>query len=216
MNADRIQIADGIKHFLIDVEATGKSSYSGVMAEFSAVSLETGKWFRGQLWTCSPDPTNPAKPLLEKQKFNFTVGFGSYDLNEGRVRSVRNETELAESHVSWLDSIAGQERKVFISDNPGYDFERINVFFDQAGIPNPYGWSSRRIGDYYSGLSQNFNFTSRWKSLRVTKHTHQSHFDAMGNREALLSLLAAEKEIKKLAPDSEEEIRRILSIKSPS
>src|SRR5690606_15645875 len=113
-------------------------------------------------------------------------------------------------HTKWLKNLAGADRITFASDNPGYDFERVNVFFDQVDLPNPYGFSSRRIGDIYAGLSLQFSNTSRWKGLRKTKHSHDSHADAMGNREALLKLRSAMGELGKLHPEWAVDLKGIL------
>jgi len=51
---------------------------------------------------------------------------------------------------------------------------------------NPFGYSSRRIGDLYCGLvSDTF---AQWKHLRKTEHTHNPVDDAMGNAEVLLHM----------------------------
>lgn len=196
--------------FLVDVEATGRSSHSGVMTEFGVVDLETGQWFRGQLWDAYPDPEVPARPVPTKENPQWTVGFGAHDLKSGMTRSAKNARQVAEEHTKWLKNLAGSDRITFASDNPGYDFERVNVFFDQVGLPNPYGFSSRRIGDIYAGLSLQFANTSRWKGLRDTKHSHDSHADAMDNREALLKLRSAMEELSKRHPEWASDLKDIL------
>lgn len=202
---------NGSRIFLVDVEGTSKSSHSGLMTEFGVVDLETGQWFRGQLWDTAPNPDLPAQPLAVRENPQYTVGYGAHDLKHGFTRSAKNAREVAEAHVEWLTKLADGARITFCSDNPAYDFERVNVFFDQCGLPNPYGWTGRRIGDYYAGLTQQFGNTSRWKGLRDTKHTHLSHEDSMGNREALLKLRAATKELNKLYPNLQADLKRILS-----
>ena len=51
---------------------------------------------------------------------------------------------------------------------------------------NPFGWSSRRIGDLYCGMVK--DTFAQWKHLRVTKHTHHPVDDARGNAEVLLKM----------------------------
>lgn len=77
-------------------------------------------------------------------------------------------------------------RPVLISDNNGYDASWINYYFHKFHHGNPFGWSSRRIGDLYCGMVKDA-FAS-WKKLRKTKHTHHPVDDAMGNAEALLTM----------------------------
>ena len=75
---------------------------------------------------------------------------------------------------------------VFISDNNGYDYSFINWYFHKYYGSNPFGWSSRRIGDLYCGMKMDSQ--ASWKHLRKTKHTHQPIDDAMGNAEAILEM----------------------------
>ena len=75
-------------------------------------------------------------------------------------------------------------RPIFVSDNPAFDWQWINHYFWKELGFNPFGWSARRISDYYAGLKGNFWETQAWKKLRITKHTHNPVDDAMGNAEA--------------------------------
>lgn len=175
------------KMFLVDVEATGQSSYSGVMTEFGVVELDSGQWFRGQLWDAVPDEKIPAIPVPVKENILYTVGEGKQDLSSGVTTQLATIGELAQAHRDWLNGLSN--KAVFVSDNPGYDFERMNVFFDQAGMKNPYGYSSRRIGDIYSGFVKDLRKSSNWTKFRKTEHTHEAHYDSMGNREALLKII---------------------------
>ena len=82
----------------------------------------------------------------------------------------------------WLRRFPG--RPVFVSDNPAYDWQMINCLFLKYFGENPFGWSARRIGDYYAGLVGDWTRSSGWKHLRVTRHDHNPVNDAMGNLEA--------------------------------
>lgn len=77
-------------------------------------------------------------------------------------------------------------RPVFISDNPGFDWQFVNYYCHRYLGHNPFGHTSRRIGDMYAGLVKN-SFAG-WKQLRKTKHTHNPVDDAKGNAEALLEM----------------------------
>ncbi len=82
------------------------------------------------------------------------------------------------------------DKPVLVSDNPGFDAAYVNYYFTYfLGVDqNPFGFSSRRIGDFYAGLTRGWKNGSRWKGLRVTKHTHNAKDDAMGNAEALMKM----------------------------
>jgi len=90
---------------------------------------------------------------------------------------------------AWVRSVT-PGRAIFVSDNNGYDWQWINFYFDKYGISNPFGHSSRRIGDFYAGLKSHFFDQSSWKQMRVTKHDHNPVNDAMGNAEALHKIFA--------------------------
>ena len=87
-----------------------------------------------------------------------------------------------------LNNVGG--RPIFISDNNGFDWQFINYYFHayvEGG--NPFGHSSRRIGDFYAGLMRNFRASARdWHKFRKTKHTHDPVDDAKGNAEALIGI----------------------------
>ena len=78
------------------------------------------------------------------------------------------------------------DKPIFISDNNGYDFSFINYYFHKFYGSNPFGWSSRRIGDLYCGMKMDSR--ASWKHLRKTKHDHNPINDAMANAEALLEI----------------------------
>ena len=167
------------KWILVDTESGarqgagfGQSPYTGVMTEFGAVELVSKLSFHGVLWPSQPSAENPAIPEI-------LPGAQPYD-------SVKVMTEFAK----WLDSLRA-DRLVFVSDNNGWDYMWISYEFDRAGIPNPFGHSSRRIGDFWAGLETNWRDSSLWKRYRVTAHTHHPVDDALGNAEALEHLLRA-------------------------
>lgn len=86
---------------------------------------------------------------------------------------------------AWIKSNS-KGRPILISDNNGYDASWINWYFLTYLGKNPFGWSSRRIGDLYCGMQN--DMWAGWKKLRTTKHTHNPIDDAMGNAEALLKM----------------------------
>ena len=88
--------------------------------------------------------------------------------------------------AKWL-AINSNGQPILISDNNGYDSSWINYYFHKYYGSNPFGWSSRRIGDLFCGAEYDLRY--RWKKHRISKHTHNPVDDAMGNAEALLYLL---------------------------
>ncbi|BCJ68324.1 hypothetical protein [Polymorphospora rubra] len=161
-------------YVFVDVEAAGASPVNGTMTEFGAVHEKTRRTFHGVLFEGTPDPANPAVPV---------VGASVND-------AVTVATELSD----WLREVGGRERPVFVSDNPAYDFMWMAALFDEAGLPNPFGHSGRRLSDFYAGLMSNWGDTQGWKRFRRTPHDHNPVNDAMGNVEAFQELKRMAKE----------------------
>jgi hypothetical protein len=76
------------------------------------------------------------------------------------------------------------KKPILISDNNGVDASWINYYMHCYVGDNPFGWSSRRVGDLYCGAEHDLYY--RWKKHRKTNHNHNPLFDAMGNAEAFL------------------------------
>ncbi len=103
-------------------------------------------------------------------------------------------------HLAYPDPAAGMAafgdflkaqstgRPVFVSDNPAFDWQWVNYYFHRYVGENPFGYSARRIGDLYAGLTGDFAAANGWKTLRRTEHTHDPVDDARGNAEALIAI----------------------------
>ena len=89
---------------------------------------------------------------------------------------------------AWLKKVS-KGKPILLSDNNGYDASWINWYFHtfvNVDNPNPFGWSSRRIGDMFSGFMNDPYY--KWKQHRGTVHDHHPVNDAKGNAEALIWL----------------------------
>lgn len=183
---------------LVDVEASGKTPASAVMTEFAVVDYATRSWFHGHLWDFEPNPDIPALPVPTRENYGFTAI--TPDGEDSRFTGVRVDiaatstqgaAEVFAALNSWMRHLGGDERPVFVSDNPGFDFMWVTFGYDQAGVENPFGHSSRRIGDFAAGLAGDWKRSSAWKRHRRTRHDHNPVNDALGNAEALAVLLAS-------------------------
>lgn len=154
---------------VVDVEAAGTTPVTGTMTEFGAVEFKTRKFFHGQTHLTTPHPDNAAIPVISYQ--------------------VRSLPEVMFEFRDWIASVTWDKRPIFVSDNPAYDWMWIACAFDACGIQNPFGHSARRIGDFYAGLTRNFYTKQEWKKYRNTPHDHNPVNDAMGNVEALHTLM---------------------------
>lgn len=130
----------------------------------------------------------PAPGLNNDARFEF--GAVEYKTRK-TFHGVGGTQETFIAFSEWLSQF-GSGRKVFVSDNPAYDWQFINYYFHLFLGDNPFGWSARRIGDFAAGLKGDFYARQDWKNLRRTPHDHQPVNDAMGNVEAFERLLNGE------------------------
>ena len=145
-------------------------------------------------------------PCIGKGKLT-EFGAVIYKTKKTFYGDMRNKTFFGKSLTMWYFLRFLREncktRPIFVSDNPAADWQWINYWFHHALGMNPFGWSARRIGDYYAGIKGNFMRSTDWKRLRKTKHDHNPVNDAMGNEEAFEEIEA------KLAEKiKEEELRK--------
>ena len=151
-------------YIFVNVEALGTSPVNGTMTEFGAVHGTTKETFHGVLFEGTPDPENPAVPVVGKR--------------------VASDADVARRFEMWLRKVCKNDRPVFVSDNVAYDWMWVAGMFDRAEMDNPFGHSGRRISDFWAGLNNNFSETQSWKRYRQTPHDHNPVNDAMGNVEA--------------------------------
>lgn len=161
--------------FIIDVEADAPSPMTGSMVSFGAVRLDRllDKNFYGQTAPIS-DFYNPEALAVSGHKREEHLKFDDPE-------------EVMLKFREWVLEVNHKGRPQLISDNNGFDAMWITCYFDKYGIENPFGWSSKRIGDIYAGFKN--NFFDKWKHLKDTRHTHHPVDDAMGNAEALLKMV---------------------------
>jgi len=159
---------------VVDVESDGQNFLRHSMVCFGAVVVEPSlkKTFYGKI--------RPISGIWEPDALAVS-GF-SREQHETFDDPVKVMKEFAE----WIKSVS-IDRPTLISDNNGYDAAWINLYFHEFnnGV-NPFGWSSRRIGDLYCGMK--FDSRATWKQLRKTKHDHNPLNDALGNAEAILEM----------------------------
>jgi len=162
-----------MSYFVVDVESDGGLIGDNSMVCFGVVKLtpELDKTFYGK--------TRP----ISKYYVPEALAVSGYSREEHE--NFDDPQEVMKEFEAWLkENSVG--RPILISDNNGYDASWINYYFLRYLGKNPFGWSSRRIGDIYCGMQK--DMWASWKKHRVTKHTHHPVDDAMGNAEALLKM----------------------------
>lgn len=162
-------------YIFVDCEASGPCPTYGDLIEFAAIT-ENGVSFKSE---------------------KMMPSYENYD--EGAYRALGITRDIHESYTGhivkeivkfnqWISELDAKGRLTFWSDNPAFDWQWINHGFRQCGIPNPFGFSARRIGDLYAGANGNIRDATSWKRWRVTKHTHDPLDDVKGNLEAFLEI----------------------------
>ena len=159
--------------FVVDVESDGGRQGYHNMVCFGAIKLtddlETAPVFYGQ--------TAPPFPNYEPEALAVS-GFSREEHMQ-----FDDPFDVMNDFAAYLKEHS-KGRPILISDNNGYDAAWINWYFLTYLGKNPFGWSSRRIGDLYCGMMK--DTWAGWKKFRKTKHTHHPVDDARGNAEALL------------------------------
>lgn len=162
-----------MSYFVVDVEADGPCPGLYSMVCFGVVKVDNSldSSFYGRVRPISDQYNSEALKIS-----GFT--------REEHL-SFPEPKDIMNSFEGWLDKISCG-RKIFISDNPAFDWQWINYYFHHFLSYNPFGYSARRISDLYCGMQRNAH--AKWKHLRQTKHTHNPVDDARGNAEALLAM----------------------------
>lgn len=159
----------------VDVEATGPTPVLFSMIQVGAVVVEDhSKTFFADL-----------KP--RDGMYHQPAALNAINLTINTVNDYPPWQDGVVAFWEWLMALKDGNRHhvVFWSDNPGFDWQFVNAYFHLTGLQNPFGFSSRRIGDLYAGLVGNPASHTKWKKYRKTKHTHNALDDAMGNAQAL-------------------------------
>lgn len=162
-----------MSYFSVDIEADGPAPGLYSMISFGAVLVDSdlNKTFYAEI---RPISEKWIPDALAVSGFSREQTLGFEDPNEVMIR-----------FEAWINQTS-KGRPIFIADNPGFDFAFINYYFHALLGRNPFGFSSRRIGDLYCGLK--FDTFAKWKHLRKTGHSHNALDDAMGNAEAILEM----------------------------
>ena len=165
-----------MSYIVVDVEADGAIPGKYSMVCFGAVVVEPtlNKTFYGK--------TKPISELWVPDALKVS-GF-----TREEHLSFEEPLKVMKDFEEWLSSNS-KGRPIFISDNNGFDWQWINFYFHTFLERNPFGFSSRRIGDLYCGMKMDTGLNSEWKRrLRKTSHDHNPVNDAKGNAEAILTM----------------------------
>lgn len=161
--------------FIVDVEADGPAPGLFSMVSFGAVKVDTElkTTFKGLV-----------KPISEKW---VPDSLAISQIGRDEHLLYPDPKDVMNEFKSWVTKNS-TGRAIFISDNLAFDWQFINYYMHAYVGDNLFGFSGRRIGDLYSGLTKDFFAASKWKKFRKTNHDHDPVNDAIGNAEALLEI----------------------------
>ena len=166
-------------NIIVDCESTGPIPNLYSLIEIGAVAILKDKSFSTFHINIAPINNNFDPGALE------AIGLTMEDINS-KERNNAEPKQAMEEFRKWILDLTCQNkyRPTFFSDNNGYDFAWINYYFHYYLGSNPFGFSSRRIGDIWAGLVKDVH--KPWKQLRDSPHDHNSLHDAIGNAEVLI------------------------------
>ena len=162
-----------MSYIVVDVEADGQAPGIFSMVCFGAVVVEP---------TLSHTFYGQTKPITSAYQ-NEALSISGFSRKEHE--KFDDSLEVMTEFEQWIKTHS-KGHPIFCSDNNGFDWQFINYYFHWLLGRNPFGYSSRRIGDLYCGMVG--DAYARWKHLRKTKHSHHPVDDAKGNAEALLAM----------------------------
>lgn len=164
-----------MSYICVDVESDGPLQGINSMVCFGAVMI--GK--DGNLENTFYGQTAPIGKTYEEDALAIS-GF-----TREQHKTFEDPASVMTRFADWIEDTTNG-KPILISDNNGYDASWINYYFHRFYGKNPFGWSSRRIGDMYAGFMNNSHY--KWKQHRKTSHNHHPVDDAKGNAEALIHL----------------------------
>lgn len=163
-----------MSYVMVDIESDGPIPGDYSMVCFGAIIVEPtlSKVFYGQL-----------RPISERYlpECLSICGFSrSETLSFGDAEGVMLR------FAAWLTKHCEGRTPMFVSDNPGFDWQFINWYFHHFLGSNPFGYTATNLDSLYKGIVR--DASRSFRHLRRTRHTHHPVDDAKGNAQALLAL----------------------------
>ena len=162
---------------IVDVESDGPLLGENSMVCFGAVVFDIegkfDKTFYGQ--------TSPISEIYNPESLAIS-GF-----TREEHKGFQDPSKTMKDFEEWLKQF---NKPTLVSDNNGYDASWINYYMHKFTGGNPFGWTSRRIGDMFCGFYKDGFY--KWKRHRDSEkypHNHNPLSDCKSNASALLYLI---------------------------
>jgi inhibitor of KinA sporulation pathway (predicted exonuclease) len=173
--------------FMVDVEADGPYPQPYSMVAFAAVIVDAS--------VLEGVPTSFLAWIRPDGSRFSPEALAACNLSREQTLQFEPPGPALERFAQWLREHSTDGRCIAVSDNPAFDMAYLTRYLHEYAGSSPFGFSARRVGDFYAGLRRDWRAASRWKRLRRTAHTHNPLDDALGNAQALL-LMAQEARVK--------------------
>ena len=159
---------------MVDIESDGPIPGDYSMIALGAVIVEPGlaRRFSARL-----------KPISERW---IPEALAVSGFSRDETLAFDDPAAAMERFRAWL-AVEAKGQPKFVSDNNGFDWQFVNWYFHHFTGGNPFGFSSTNLGSLYKGMVK--DMWQNFKHLRRTKHTHDPVDDALGNAEAMLSMV---------------------------
>jgi len=161
-------------YIMVDIESDGPIPGDYSMISFGAVAVDAqlDKTFYGKL-----------RPISERF-IPEALAVSGHSREE--TLTFDDPKKVMTEFAAWIKGVSVNQ-PVFISDNNGFDWMFVCWYFHHFLASNPFGHSSQNLGSLYKGIVRDTR--QNFKHLRRTKHTHNPVDDAVGNAEALLTIV---------------------------
>lgn len=134
-----------MSYYVIDVESDGSTLGKHSMVCFGAVRLDN------ELQTTFYGKTRTISKFYNEEVLDIS-GFSSQE-----HESFEDPKNVFEFFSTWIAETNTKGKPVLISDNNEYDASWINWYFQTYCGNNPFGYSSRRIGDLWCGFKNDMH-----------------------------------------------------------
>ncbi len=166
-----------MSYFLVDIEADGpipgEKDYS--MVCFGAVKVDKNFEFNEVFY-------GKTAPISDKW---IPESLAISGITREEHLTFPRPYYTLEEFKGWVKKVNVKGRPIFLADNNGFDYMFMHWYMIHFLGKNqdPFGWSSRNLGDVWHGLKKDMR--ARYKHLRRTSHDHNPVNDSKGNGEVL-------------------------------
>jgi hypothetical protein len=167
--------------FVINVEADGPCPGLFSITSFGAVLVEDPlqSGFYAQL-----------RPISEQYE---RAALFEQRLTRARQLTHSDPAQIMPRFIDWVRTNT-RGRAIFVSDDPGFDWQFINYYCHAFGSGNPFAKNARSIADFYAGIRNDWQSAPQWQMLRPSFSSKDAMDEARQSAHALIALADLERD----------------------